>query len=77
MYGHVRIQMIIVAFNVSCHCGVAIVFDVKYMTLESVYDSVFCLPNIFGVAPVAFQAIYQVITLGSAFGHCIVGYVVV
>ena len=68
--------MIIVAFKVSCHCGVAIVFDVKYMTLKSVYDSVFCLPYIFGVAPVAFQAIYQVITLASAFSQCIVGFIV-
>ena len=71
MYGHVRNQMaivvikvvrnqmVIVAIKVSCHCGFIIVFDVKYMTLESIYDSVFCLPYIFSVAPVAFQAIYQ------------------
>ena len=36
MYGHVRIQIVIVAIKVSCHCGVIIVFDAKYMTLESV-----------------------------------------
>ena len=69
--------MIIVASKVSCHCGVVIVFDVKYMTLESIYDSVFCLPYIFDVAPVAFQAIYQVIILACAFSHCIVGFIVV
>ena len=76
MYGHVRIQMIIVAFKMSWHCGVVIVFNVKYVTLESIYDSVFCLPYIFGVGPVAFQAIYQVITLASAFDHFIVGFIV-
>ena len=69
--------MITVAFNVSCHCGVVIVFDVKYVTLESVYDSVLCLPYILCMAPVALQAIYQVITLASALSHCIVGFVVV
>ena len=37
--------MIIVAFKVSCHYGVVIVFDVKYMTLESIYDSVFVCPT--------------------------------
>ena len=77
MYGHIRIQIVIVATKVSCHCGVVIVFDVKYMTLESIYDSVFCLPYIFSVAPIAFQAIYQVIALASAFSDCIVGFIVV
>ena len=37
--------MIIVASKVSCHCGVVIMFDVKYMTLESIYDSVFVCPT--------------------------------
>ena len=68
--------MIILAFKVSCHCGVVIVFAVKYMTLEAVYDSVFCLHYIVGVAPVAFQAIYQVITLAGVLSHCIVGFIV-
>ena len=67
--------MIIVASKVSCHYGV-IVFDVKYMALESIYDSVLCLPYIFDVLPITFQAIYQVITLASAFSHCIVGFIV-
>ena len=68
--------MIIVAFKVSCHCGVVIVFNVKYVTLGSIYNSLFCLPYIFGVAPVTFQAIYQATTLANAFGHCIVGFIV-
>ena len=67
--------MVIVAIKVSCQCGVIIVFYVKNMTLESIYDSVFCLPYIFGVATVAFQAIHQVITLASAFSDCIVGFI--
>ena len=29
--------MVFVASKVSGHCGIVIVFDVKYMTLESVY----------------------------------------
>ena len=70
--------MVLVAVKVPCHCGIIIVFDVKYMTLESIYDSVFFgLPYICSVAPVAFQAIYQIITLGSTFGHRIVGFIVV
>ena len=36
------------------------------MTLESIYDSVLCLPYILCMAPVTFQAIYQVITLACA-----------
>ena len=33
--------MVIVAVKMSCHCGVIIVFGVKYMTLESICDSIF------------------------------------
>ena len=69
--------MVIVALEMSCNCAIIIVFDVKYMTLESIYDSILCLSYMFNMAPVAFQAIYQVITLASAFGNCIVGFVVV
>ena len=76
MYGHVRIQMIIVAAKVSCHCGVVIVFNIKYMTLESIYDFIFCLPYIFDAAPITFQAVYQIITLESAFSHCVAGFIV-
>ena len=68
--------MVIVAVKVSCHCGV-IVFDVKYMTLESIYDSIFCLTYIFSMTPVAFQAIYQVITLAGAFSDCVVRFIIV
>ena len=69
--------MIIVASKVSCHCGIEIVFDVKHMTLESVYDSIFGLTHIFGVAPVAFKAIYQVVALACALGHCVIIFVIV
>ena len=68
--------MISVAFKVSCHCGVVIVFDVKYATLESIYDSVLCLPYILCMAPVTFQATYLVVTLACAFSHCIVGFII-
>ena len=47
------------------------------MTLESIYDSIFSLSNIFYMAPVAFQTIYKIVTLACAFGNCIVGSVVV
>ena len=50
--------MIFVASKVSGHCGVVIVLDVKYMTLESVYDSVLSLSYIFYMA-----AYMQYITL--------------
>ena len=39
--------------EMSSHCGFVIVFDVKYVTLESVNDSVFGLTYILYVAPVA------------------------
>ena len=41
MHGHTGIDMIIVAVKMSSHCGVAIVFDVKDMTSESINDSGF------------------------------------
>ena len=65
------------AIKMSCHCSVIILFDVKYITLESIYHSVFCLSYIFNMAPVAFQAIYQVITLASTFSDCVVGFIIV
>ena len=43
--------MIFVASKVSGHCSIVIVFDVKYMTLESVYDSISSLSYIFCLAP--------------------------
>ena len=46
--------MIIVAMKMSSHCGFVIVFDVKYVTLESVNDSVFGLTYILDVALLAF-----------------------
>ena len=65
-----------VAFKVSCHCGIVNVFDVKYVTLESVYNSILCLPYILCVVPAVFQAIYQVVALASALSHCIVGVII-
>ena len=50
--------MVTATVKVSCHCGVVIVFNVKYVTLESINDSIFCLFYIFDMAPVSFQAIY-------------------
>ena len=50
--------MMFVASKVSDHCGVVIVFDVKDMTLESVYDSVLSLSYILCMAPVAFYTVY-------------------
>ena len=46
--------MIIVAMKMSSHCSFVIMFNVKYVTLESVNDSVFGLTYILYVAPVAF-----------------------
>ena len=46
-----------------------IVFDVKYITLESIYDSILSLFYILYMAPVAFQAIYQVVPLACATSH--------
>ena len=63
--------------KLSCHCGVIIVFDVKYVALESVNDSISCLSYIFNMTPVAFQAMYKVIAVASALSYCIVGFVVV
>ena len=54
MYDHTGISLISVAMKMSGHCGIIIVFDVKNMTLESIYDSIFGLSYIFNVAPVAF-----------------------
>ena len=45
--------MITVAMKMSSHCGIAIVFDVKNVTLESIHDSVFGLSYILYMAPVA------------------------
>ena len=77
MYDHAGIGMIIVAMEVSSNCGFVIVFNVKYVTLESSNDSVFCLTYIFDVAPVALQTIYEIVALACAFGDCVVGCVIV
>ena len=54
MYSHTGIQLVAVAMEVSCHCGVIIVFHVKNVTLESMNDSIFSLSFILDVAPVSF-----------------------
>ena len=68
--------MILVASKVSSHCSIVIVFNVKYMTLESVYDPISSLSYIFCLAPVALYAIDQIIVLAGTILHCIVGLVV-
>ena len=61
----------------SSHCGFVIVFDVEYVTLESINDSVFGLTYILYVARVMLQTIYEIVTLACAFVDCIVGCVIV
>ena len=77
MYDHTRISLIFVAMKMSGHCCIVIVFDVNDVTLESIHDSVFGLPYIFYMAPVAFQTVYKIVTLACAFGNCIVGCIIV
>ena len=77
MYDHTRIGLIIVTMKMSSHCGFVIVFDVKYVTLESINDSVFSLTYILYVAPVALQTIYKIVTLAHAFCNCVVGCIIV
>ena len=77
MYNHTGIGMIIVTMKMSSHCGFVIMFDVKYVTLKSVNDSVFCLTYILYVAPVTLQTVYEIVTLACAFSYCIVGYIIV
>ena len=55
VYSHSEIQFILVAVKVSCHCCIVIVFNVKNVTLESVYGSIFSLSYIFDLALFAFQ----------------------
>ena len=69
--------MVIAAIKLSCHCRVIIVFDVKYMTLESIYDSVFCPTYLVWNQLHSKQAIYKFITLAHAFSDCFVGFIVV
>ena len=77
MYGHVWVYFIIVASKVSCHCSVQIVFNVKSVTLESIYYSVFSLTYIFDMAPIAFNTIDQIVTLAGVLSGCIVSFVIV
>ena len=76
MYDHAGIALIIVTEKVSSHCSVIVMFDVIDMTLESVNDSIFCLAYIFDVAPVTFQAIYEIVALACALGNSFVGSII-
>ena len=69
MYGHVWVKYITVASKVSCHCSIQVVFYVKQVTLEPIYDSIFSLTYIFDVAPIAFNTVNQIVTLADALGH--------
>ena len=64
------------ASKMSCHCGVVIVFNVKYVTLEPVYDSISSLSYIFYLASVALYTINKIIVLAGAIFHCVVGFVI-
>ena len=77
MYDHARIGLIIVAMEMSGHCSVIVMFDVKNMTLESISDSVFCLAYILNVASFTFQAIDEIIALACAFSNSVVGCVII
>ena len=46
-----------VASKVSRHCGIQVIFYVKQVTLEPIYDSVFSLTYIFDMAPITFNAV--------------------
>ena len=77
MYSHSGIQLILVAIKVSCHCYTVITFNVKNVTLKSTYDSIFSFLHIFDLAPIAFQTIYEIVTLTSVISNCIAGFVVI
>ena len=77
MYNHTGIGMIIVPMKMSSHCGFVIMFDVKYVTLGSVNDSVFGFTYIIYVVPVALQTIYEIVTLAYTFSDCIVDCIIV
>ena len=64
--------MIFVDSKVSGHCSIVIVFDVKYMTLESVYDSISSLSYIFCLATSCTLCNRLIIALAGAIPHCIV-----
>ena len=65
------------ALKVSSPGGLVIVFDVEYMTLESIHNPLFGLTYILYMGPVALQTIYEIIALVCSFGDCIVGCIIV
>ena len=74
---YLGVHCIVMAVKVSSHLGVGSVLYVQNMTLESINDSILCLPNIFYIAPVAFQEINKTIALTCTVCHGIVILVVV
>ena len=76
VYDHIGIYLITVALEICSHCGIIVMFNVKYMTLESINDSIFCLTYILYVAPFALQTIYEIVTLACAFSYCVVGCII-
>ena len=66
-----------VAMEMSSHCSIIVMFDVKNMTLESVNDSIFCLAYILDVAPFTFQAIDEIVALACALSDSVVGCIIV
>ena len=68
---------ITVALEMSSHCGIIVMFNVKYMTLESINDSIFCLTYILYVVAFALQTIYEIVTLACAFSYFVVGCIIV
>ena len=74
---HTRICLITVALKTSSHCSIVSVFDVKYMTLESINNPVFGLTYILYVAPSALQTVYEIVTLACAFSYCVVDCIIV
>ena len=77
MYDHAWIGLIIVAMEMSSHCSIIVMFDVKNMTLESVNDSIFCLAYTLNVAPFTVPAIDEIIALACAFSDSVVGCIIV
>ena len=76
MYGDAWIGLIMVAMEISGHCSIIVMFNVKKMTMESVNDSVFCLTYILNVAPFIFQAINEIVALACAFSDSVVGCII-
>ena len=60
------------ADKVPGHYGVGTLFYIKNITMESINDSTFCLSSIFGITPIAFQAINEILAVKCTIHHGIV-----